>query len=220
MWNNINQPLRDPGLEGARRYLVAKGAVRNERCVFHSGSFRELERSQAPYKLYVVAHGCSDRPAMASGEWFDGGRQRAERFWAASKLARELVLRGLPGNRTARIRLCLCHSAQVFDAGVFAQQLAQELHKQGTPPRIDGFGHGPHTFADVYVGGFPVPVHWAAGSKVNQNVPDESASRIYFRADAAGTRIDDKRGMPGKDAAAQVWCYFPFNYLEDPFARR
>jgi len=26
--------------------------------------------------------------------------------------------------------------------------------------------------------------------------------------------------MPGKDAAAQVWCYFPLNYLEDPFARR
>jgi hypothetical protein len=104
MWNDIHKPMRDPGLEGARRYLVAKTQVQNNHSIFHNGKFHAIALAGQPFKLYVLAHGCTDGALMASGEFYER-QQPVQKFWAASKLARELVLRGLPGNLVAHIKL-------------------------------------------------------------------------------------------------------------------
>jgi hypothetical protein len=152
---------------------------------------------------------------MASGKFYDGKEQKNELFWTASDLARQLVLRGFPGNRYARIKLCLCHSAQEFKEGRFAQNLARAWRRHGSPPRLHGYDHGAHTFEHVYVGGFGVPVNWT-NVKANQNDKLEKASRIYFRCDGNGILVN-KYALPRIADQEQVWCYFPFNFLEGVF---
>lgn len=236
-WNNINQALKDLGLEGARQYLVMK-KITQQHCVFHSGTFHRLRHSQQDYQLYILSHGCSDVAAITGGTDVVG--QKAT--WAASRLARDLIEKGLPGDREARIKLCMCHSAEDIQSnhanpdlsGVFAQHLARALYSQGS---------GRNRFSNVYVGGFTVPVNWKSLDlrHVNQKDHTQYASRVYYRCDAAGTIATDAANSsgirpykatrsgsnvhravggskwikepPAPSAQAVKYAYFPFDYL-------
>ena len=196
MWDHIEKSLADPGLDSARKYLVEKNGITQRDCVFSNQNFEPLRQrvnqQQSTYILYILAHGCSDTAKMSSGRFVTGEQ---ELFWKPQLLAEKLIAKGLPHDREARIKLCLCHSAAYAagaqreserNPGIFASLLAQQLWAQSI-----------QEFKDVCVGGFSVEVQWDT-KKASRPVHIDhafaggddwvQASRIYYNCDAAGSR--------------------------------
>ena len=219
MWNDITKPLADNGLEAARRYLTKVKGVNQARAVFHDGNFTGVLDLQAAFHLYIVAHGTSDVAGMNSGI-------KGAKTWSAIKLAQELIGKGLPGDREARIKLILCHSAEdIIDRVLMPvppkgllQQIAEKIKPpdpvEPTPPAFIGIfaqnlaralaalGSGRNDFKNVYVGGFHGPVNWYHDMHERQIVkgdPPERVrvSRVYYRCDADGTPATNEQNLSG-----------------------
>lgn len=208
-WNNINIPLKDGGINAARKYLAEQKGINNSNCIFHNGNFQEIRKNGGAFQLYIVAHGCSDAPSMASGKHANGVIENKELYRNAKELAFDLINKGLPTNREARIKLCLCFAAKQFgDAGMFAQDLARALYHFGKlsfkkipaknsyeTPNFNikiPFFENISAFQDTYVGGFTMEVLWGGNAHhYPPQIDNTRATRLYYRCDEKGTLVTD-----------------------------
>ena len=186
-WNDIRIPLRDRGLNGARKYLVEQKGITNDRCIFYNGTFEAIAALKGPFQLYIVAHGYSDSAEMGSGDTLEDGRQS----WDAERLAKELITRGFPGNQAARIKLCVCFGADEIQTdkhvpGIFAKQVARQMYMSRRYMPFTGVNAHPqgptlqgNPFAEVFVGGFTVEVKWDK-HHYPSDADHERAIRIYY----------------------------------------
>lgn len=180
MAQNLNQKLSEGPLEDIRQYLKQKGLLNTALFVNHDAVFPPGQAfwNHDSFELYVVSHGCSDTPQLASGAPMNG-------FMTAMAFVQKMsAMNGLPKDLPGKIKLCACHGTLNHGADaqgndmIFAQQVARMLGEAG--------------YHAIYVGGVDVavkrPKAFTGGQRMRVDVAntDDYVRRSYYVSSLPG----------------------------------